>query len=219
MHSDCCSHALLAFWCCMVLCSVIWVIGTDSVSVTCVSNHSPPVNIFLEVDDFGKGLCLWNTMPCVRQRICQQCFFHITLALRVRRAQPLQHNKLPVTFIPGHPCCFGAVAEGRAGGLEQQVSARADVEASASPARTLLTAVLQVERQPVWIYLPLLALGWEMGAGESSHWAKLLQWLSFQSVSPLVSIFKWKVFRVPPQNRDTAELQNIAPESCHEINI
>lgn len=182
----------------MVLCSVIWVVGTDSVSITYVSNHSPSVNIFLEVDDFGKGLCLWNMMPCVRERICQQCFFHTcshaTLALRVRRAQPPQHSKLPVTFIPGHPRCFGAVAEGRAGGLEQQVSARANVEASASPARTLLTAVLQVERQPVWIYLHLIALGWEMGAGESSHWAKLLQWLFFQSVSPLVSIFNGKYF-------------------------
>ena len=110
-----------------------------------VSNRSTSVKNFLEVDDFGKGLCLWNMMTCVREHVCQQCLFHTcshtTLVLRVRRAQPPQHNKLPVTFIPGHPCCFGAVAEGRAGGLEQQVSARANVEASASPARMFLTAV------------------------------------------------------------------------------
>lgn len=40
-----------------------------------------------------------------------------------------------------------------------------------------------------------------------------------QCVSPLVSIFKWKIFHVPPQNRDTAELPNVALESCREINI
>lgn len=37
--------------------------GTDSVIVTYALNRTTSVNIFLEVDDFGKGLCFWNMMP------------------------------------------------------------------------------------------------------------------------------------------------------------
>lgn len=146
-----------------------------------MSNSSIPVNIFLEVDDFGKGLCVWKMMPCVCEPVCQQCLFctcsHAALALRVRRVWPPQHNKLPVTFIPEHPCCFGAVAEGRAGAWNSGSLLELTWERAPFLPGCFSPLFLQVERQPVRIYLHLIALECEVGRGESNHWAKLLQWL------------------------------------------
>lgn len=161
-------------------------------------------------------------MPCVCEYICQQCLFctcsHATLALRVRGAQLPQHNKLPVTFIPGQPCCFGAVAEGRGPGTAGLCWTPRRSECLSCPRASHCCSY----RWKGSLYgFPYTSLPWP------ARWVGLkvateqscCRGCFLQRVSLSVPIFKWKIFHAPPQNRDTAELQNITLESGREIYI
>lgn len=108
---------------------------------------------------WSKRLSLWNTMafpssPSSISAATQPC--------------PVlsDTHKLPLTFIPGHCCCFGAW------------NSRSLPELTWRQVPLLPTQLsplfLQVERQPC---MDLSSPQYEVGGGESGHGAKFLQWL------------------------------------------
>ena len=186
-HSGHRSHALPAFWCCVFLRSVIWLLGTDSVSATDVSCWSASGNTCLEVGDFGEGLCLWNMMPCAYELICQPLPY-----LQSHKPGPSCRESAASTakqpacyFCSGHPCCVGAVAEGWMGVLEQQVSVGASVEASASSVCKVLTP-FPTGGKAVWVDLPTPhRLGAWGGWGWTEPPSKAIAMATFCRVFPL----------------------------------
>lgn len=142
------------------------------------------MNIFLEVDDFGQGLCLWNMM-----------------SVFVSSASSIPAATQPWPFVSGELSlhnttnCLSLLfldtlaALGQKQRAEQRAwNSRSLPELTWKQASLLPVSssplFLQVERQLVGMYLHLIALECEVGGGESSHTAKLLQWL-FSALFPL----------------------------------
>lgn len=94
------------------------------------------------------------------------------------------------------------------------------MEAGASPAHTALTTALAGGKAALYGFT-VTSLPWSVRwvGGKVDTEQSSCSGSFLRSASPSVSIFMWKIFHVLPRRRDTAGLQNIAPESCREINV
>jgi len=98
------------------------------------------------------------------------------LARRAGRVQPPQQNSLPVTSVLGTLAVSGRWQRAGWGSWSSRSQSEPAWKQVPLLSARFSPLFLQVERQSGWIYLHLIALEREVGGGELSHRAKLLQW-------------------------------------------